>query len=533
MRTRLGVALATIVLVVSTETAASADIALVDAGPTVALDAIPCHLAALTSVPVAVERSSSGAVYGPGAVLTAQAVSPDSQVQARGRSPVTLPSGWPTFVPAGTRSDAIPLDVAVTPVATGTFSRTLDVRVTGASASNPDVPVTNDVPLVVTWSADCGPNAPVPSSTLNQGAFQLAWPPATDATGVYSYELEGANALGVWHPLAADLQPAEYSFTAGSPSEEGTWQYRARSVREAPTPRVEGDWSGPSVPVVVDRTAPNAPTATADRAAEYTASGGTNWWKDSVTVTFADNGDPNLPDTSAGSGVDAATVPAAQTYDAQGAFTATGTVKDRAGNESQQGSLAGSVDTVAPVLSATCPMGPFILGSSASVPWSATDDGGSGVAGAASGEFTLDTAAPGHHDLTIPAVKDNVGHVSNAVICEDGYTVIYDFAGFFSPVSIDKTNSAKAGSGVPIKFSLGGDRGLNVVTTATFTPTGTGESGTDVPTVTAGQSSLQYDPTTGQYTYVWKTDKAWAGKSGTFTLTLDDGTTHTAKFTFK
>jgi hypothetical protein len=31
-------------------------------------------------------------------------------------------------------------------------------------------------------------------------------------------------------------------------------------------------------------------------------------------------------------------------------------------------------------------------------------------------------------------------------------------------------------------------------------------------TVTAGQSSLSYDALTGQYTYVWKTDKTWATK---------------------
>ena len=50
--------------------------------------------------------------------------------------------------------------------------------------------------------------------------------------------------------------------------------------------------------------------------------------------------------------------------------------------------------------------------------------------------------------------------------------------------------------------------------------------------MTAGGSSLSYDPVADQYVYVWKTAKTWAGKCGTFTLTLDDGTAHPALFTF-
>ena len=31
-------------------------------------------------------------------------------------------------------------------------------------------------------------------------------------------------------------------------------------------------------------------------------------------------------------------------------------------------------------------------------------------------------------------------------------------------------------------------------------------------TATAGASGLQYDAASNQYTYVWKTEKAWAGR---------------------
>jgi hypothetical protein len=51
-------------------------------------------------------------------------------------------------------------------------------------------------------------------------------------------------------------------------------------------------------------------------------------------------------------------------------------------------------------------------------------------------------------------------------------------------------------------------------------------------TDTAGGSGPQFDSSTGTYTYVWKTSKAWAGTCQQFSLTLNDGTSHTAVFQF-
>lgn len=51
-------------------------------------------------------------------------------------------------------------------------------------------------------------------------------------------------------------------------------------------------------------------------------------------------------------------------------------------------------------------------------------------------------------------------------------------------------------------------------------------------TATAGASGLSYDADSDLYTYVWKTGKSWAGKCGTLTVQLADGTTHTALFSF-
>jgi hypothetical protein len=96
---------------------------------------------------------------------------------------------------------------------------------------------------------------------------------------------------------------------------------RARSVLSEET--IVSPWSQPSAEVKVDRSAPNAPNATPDRAPDY--AGGSGWDKDSVTVSFTENGDPLLPDGSAGSGVNPASIPAAQTLDTSGSHTACGT----------------------------------------------------------------------------------------------------------------------------------------------------------------------------------------------------------------
>ena len=117
-----------------------------------------------------------------------------------------------------------------------------------------------------------------------------------------------------------------------------------------------------------------------------------------------------------------------------------------------------------------------------------------------------------------------------------GINLIQPFAwtGFYSPVGA--LNTAHAGSAVPIKFSLGGDRGLGVF--AAGSPSSSpaacegGVAGAYEATVTAGNSSLTYDPVGDRYTYVWKTQKAWAGTCRQLLVTLADGTSHSAMFAF-
>ncbi len=52
-------------------------------------------------------------------------------------------------------------------------------------------------------------------------------------------------------------------------------------------------------------------------------------------------------------------------------------------------------------------------------------------------------------------------------------------------------------------------------------------------TLTAGNSSLSYDASSDQYTYVWKTDSSWAGTCRQLVIQLNDGTVHRASFRLK
>ncbi|HEV8692729.1 MAG TPA: HYR domain-containing protein, partial [Lysobacter sp.] len=116
-------------------------------------------------------------------------------------------------------------------------------------------------------------------------------------------------------------------------------------------------------------------------------------------------------------------------------------------------------------------------------------------------------------------------------------TVHYAWTGFFRPIdNLPTVNSAKAGSAIPVKFSLGGNQGMAILAAGypKSAPMACQGAVQDLveETVTAGGSSLQYDAAANQYIYIWKTDKSWAGGCRQLQLRLADGTTQVANFTF-
>ena len=114
----------------------------------------------------------------------------------------------------------------------------------------------------------------------------------------------------------------------------------------------------------------------------------------------------------------------------------------------------------------------------------------------------------------------------------------YDFVGFLQPVAAAPAISeVKAGRAIPMKFRLGGDDGLNIHDPGA-PPSAQDECPADPPitamepTSTAGAGSLTYEAATDTYNYVWKTETSWSGTCRTFTMTLNDGSSHDATFRF-
>jgi hypothetical protein len=114
----------------------------------------------------------------------------------------------------------------------------------------------------------------------------------------------------------------------------------------------------------------------------------------------------------------------------------------------------------------------------------------------------------------------------------------YAFGGFKPPVNgAPIRNGMKAGTAVPLKFSLGGNRGLAIF--AAGSPSSqpvacdTGDPYDLVEqTVSAGGSGLTYDARSDTYTYIWKTLKSWTG-CRKLTLAFADGSVQEATFQFR
>lgn len=439
-------------------------------------------------------------------------------------------------------------------VASGTAAGTngtLTVSETGSNGLSADgTPASGYVTVGGSSAGDTAPSPPGaptldPSSTSpnNDGAFTVDWTGSTDSDGdsvTYTLEAHNADSSTDWVAVASGLTSTSDSLTG---VDEGSWRYRVEAVDSNGT---ASNWATDSNPIaIVDKHAPNAPTLSAPTAVYTDSSTGDNWYNAAVSVTVSDNGDPDLQDTSPGSGVDPTSFSSPISASSEGENDMSATVTDYAGNESSPGTLTAFVDTHGPSVTLTCPAAPVVLNSSLSANWTASDGTGSGVAtGYSTGSVIVPTNTVGPHSLHVTAgvSRDNVGNTSTASnTCS--YNVAYAWSGFLQPINdtahfIGETTSIfKAGSTVPVKFQLTDATGAPVQEATPGPVWLTPQPGALLPsTATVDESSYsttdtpggyyRWDSTGLQYIYNWNTSKSMAGKYWRIGVHLDDGNTY-------
>jgi DNA-binding beta-propeller fold protein YncE len=190
-------------------------------------------------------------------------------------------------------------------------------------------------------------------------------------------------------------------------------------------------------------------------------------------------------------------------------------------------------DTQAPTIDLRAPAdgAHYAAGADVDADYSCADEGGSGVASCegdvASGE-ALDTSTPGTFDFTVVA-RDGAGNETTVThtYTLDEPTDEIGFEGFAGP--IHDGSVVRAGSGVPVAFSLGGFHGLDVL--ADGSPTSVQVDCQDPGEAVGGdparsEDGLLFDDLTGNYTFAWQTDPSWALTCRAFAVTLRDGSVH-------
>jgi hypothetical protein len=222
------------------------------------------------------------------------------------------------------------------------------------------------------------------------------------------------------------------------------------------------------------------------------------------------------------------------------AMTNTRQVCDAAGNCATAGPVGPfRIDRRGPAISLTAPASnaSYTVGQAVTAAFTCTD-GGSGVQscqGTLANGASVPTGTAGTYTFAVDAV-DQVGNTASSSVTYTVTARTFAFEGFFWPVQNPPVvNRVKAGSAIPVRFGLGGNRGLNifavgspqVVQVACDTGQPTGEVG---ETVTAGQSGLLYNPLTKRYIYIWKTQKSMAGACWRLTMQFTDGTSAFALF---
>jgi len=214
-----------------------------------------------------------------------------------------------------------------------------------------------------------------------------------------------------------------------------------------------------------------------------------------------------------------------------GAHAFTVVARDGAGHETTvTHGYSVTPDEQAPTVDLVTPQegAQYDLGTDVRADYSCADEGGSGLA-SCTGDVPdgdpLDTATAGKHQFTVLA-RDGAG---NETTVTHSYTVaesVLGFRGFFGP--IHNGSVVRAGDAIPIVFSLGAYRGLDIL--ADGSPSSVrvdcqhpGQATGGDPAASRSGRGLRFHSWTGHYVFTWQTRSSWAGTCRTFVLGLRDG----------
>jgi Tol biopolymer transport system component len=169
----------------------------------------------------------------------------------------------------------------------------------------------------------------------------------------------------------------------------------------------------------------------------------------------------------------------------------------------------------------------YVIGTTVATSFSC-DDGlyGSGVA-LCTGDPYLDTSTIGNHSFVVQT-RDGLGNTGTA---QQPYRVIWPFA--FAPSTLEPPtyNVFQAGDRVPVRFTLGGDRGFDVLETVYYVAV---DCVTGNATSSGGVLGTLSQNGAGKiYTYKWETDSSLAGSCARLTFQLRDNSWHEAWIRFK
>jgi hypothetical protein len=173
-------------------------------------------------------------------------------------------------------------------------------------------------------------------------------------------------------------------------------------------------------------------------------------------------------------------------------------------------------------------------GTSLSYAWDLDGNGSFETPGASVLFSAASVRAPATVTIRIQVTSGELTAVDSATV-----NVVWNFTGFRRPIDpLPAVNVVNSGRAVPISFGLGGDHGLGIFSagypaSVAYSCNATAPADALEAIAAPGRRRLTYDASRGTYTFVWKTQKAWAHSCRRLVVKLVDGTYRYADFMFR